>query len=163
MRIAGIVRDSIVDGIGIRDTIFFQGCPHHCKGCHNPQTWDYDGGEEMSVQEILDGLSNSSNDITISGGEPLEQFDELQMLLTAIRDNTNKRVWLYTGYVFNFNLFFDRYVLNLLSNYVDVLIDGRFVDTLTGDYQFKGSSNQRLIDLQKSVKENKIILWEDKV
>ena len=56
MRIAGIVRDSIVDGIGIRDTIFFQGCPHHCKGCHNPQTWDYDSGEELSIEEILDVL-----------------------------------------------------------------------------------------------------------
>lgn len=163
MRVAGIVRDSIVDGIGIRDTVFLQGCPHHCKGCHNPQTWDYGGGEEMSVQEILDLLSNSSNDITISGGEPLEQFDELMHLLEAIRKNTNKRVWLYTGYIFNFELCSDIYVLNLLSNYVDVLIDGRFVKSLTGDYQFKGSSNQRLIDLPKSVKENKIILWEDNV
>lgn len=163
MRIAGIVRDSIVDGIGIRDTIFFQGCPHHCKGCHNPQTWDYGGGEEMSVQEILDLLSNSSNDITISGGEPLEQFDELIHLLEAIRKTTNKRVWLYTGYTFDFKLQSNIYGLSLLSNYVDVLIDGRFIDTLTGDYRFKGSSNQRLIDLPKSVKENKIILWEDNV
>lgn len=163
MRIAGIVRDSIVDGIGIRDTIFFQGCPHHCKGCHNPQTWDYDGGEEVSIREILDVLYNSSNDITISGGEPLEQFDELILLLESIRQTTTKRVWLYTGYVFNFELPTDRYTLNLLSNYVDVLIDGRFVDTLTGDYRFKGSSNQRLIDLPRSVKENKIILWEDNI
>lgn len=163
MRIAGIVRDSIVDGIGIRDTIFFQGCPHHCKGCQNPQTWDYGGGEEMSVQEILDLLSNSSNDITISGGEPLEQFDELLHLLKAIRQTTNKRVWLYTGYVFDFKLQSNSYGLSLLSNYVDVLIDGRFIDTLTGDYQFKGSSNQRLIDLPKSVKENRIILWEDNI
>ena len=161
MRIAGIVRDSIVDGIGIRDTIFFQGCPHHCKSCHNQQTWDYSGGEEMSVQEILDLLSNSSNDITISGGEPLEQFDDLLHLLEAIRKTTNKRVWLYTGYVFDFKLRSNIYGLTLLSNYVDVLVDGRFVDTLKGDYQFKGSSNQRLIDLPKSVKENKIILWED--
>lgn len=163
MRIAGIVRDSIVDGIGIRDTIFFQGCPHRCKGCHNPQTWGYDGGEEMSAQETLDLLSNSSNDITISGGEPLEQFKDLIQLLGLIKQHTNKKVWLYTGYVFNFELSADKELLSFLSNYVDVLIDGRFVDTLTGDYRFKGSSNQRLIDLPKSVKENKIILWEDNI
>ena len=161
MRIAGIVRDSIVDGIGIRDTIFFQGCPHRCKGCHNPQTWDYDGGEEISITEILDVLSNSSNDITISGGEPLEQFDELLNLLEAIRKTTNKRVWLYTGYVFDFKLSSNIYALNLLSNYVDVLIDGKFIESLKGNYQFKGSDNQRLIDLPRSVKENKIILWEE--
>ena len=162
MRIAGIVRDSIVDGIGIRDTIFVQGCPHHCKGCHNQHTWDYGGGEEISVEEILDVLSNSSNDITISGGEPLEQLNELLILLDLIR-TTNKRVWLYTGYSFTFERLYDRYILDLLSNYVDVIVDGRFVNTLTGDYQFKGSSNQRVIDLPKSVKENKIILWEDNV
>lgn len=163
MRVAGIVRDSIVDGIGIRDTIFLQGCPHRCKNCHNPQTWDYDGGAEMSVEEILTVLSKSSNDITISGGEPLEQFNELLYLLREIRQTTDKRVWLYTGYKFSFKLLSDRYVLNLLANYVDVIIDGVFVDSLTGDYQFKGSANQRIIDLPKSVKENDIVLWEDKL
>ena len=163
MRIAGIVRDSIVDGIGIRDTIFLQGCPHHCKGCHNPQTWDDDGGEELSITEILDLLSNSSNDITISGGEPLEQFNDLMYLLRGIKQTTNKRVWLYTGYTFDFEFFTDRYVLNLLSCYVDVLVDGRFVESKKGEYLFRGSSNQRLIDLSKSVEEEKIILWEDNI
>ncbi len=162
MRIAGIIKDSIVDGVGIRDTIFFQGCPHHCKGCHNPQTWDYYGGTEMSIEDVLNELKDTSNDITISGGEPLEQFDELIHLLEAIKNTTTKRVWLYSGYNFNFDIMSDVYVLNLLSNYVDVLIDGRFVEHLKdSNLLFRGSSNQRLIDLPKSVKAERIILWED--
>lgn len=164
MRVAGVVRDSIVDGVGIRDVIFLQGCPHHCKGCHNPTTWNYDGGEELSIEEILDTLSNSSNDITISGGEPLEQFNELLYLLEAIRKTTDKRVWLYTGYVFNYELCSDIYVLNLLSNYVDVLVDGRFEeDKKDPNLLFRGSSNQRLIDLPKSIEKEKIVEWEDNV
>lgn len=158
MRIAGIVRDSIVDGIGIRDVIFFQGCAHKCKGCHNKQTWNYDGGFERTTASIIKELSNSSNDITISGGEPLDQFDSLIRLLEVIRKFTNKRVWLYTGHT----VVIGKHLYRQLAQYVDVIVDGKFIEELKdSNLRFRGSSNQRLIDLPKSVKEQKIVLWEE--
>ena len=158
MRIAGIVRDSIVDGIGIRDVIFFQGCAHKCKGCHNKQTWNYDGGFERTTASIIKELSNSSNDITISGGEPLDQFDSLIRLLEVIRKFTNKRVWLYTGHT----VVLGKHLYQQLAQYVDVIVDGKFIEELKdSNLRFRGSSNQRLIDLPKSVKEQKIVLWEE--
>ena len=158
MRIAGIVRDSIVDGIGIRDVIFFQGCAHKCKGCHNKQTWNYDGGFERTTASIIKELSNSSNDSTISGGEPLDQFNALIRLLEVIRKFTNKRVWLYTGNTVDVS----KSCYILLSKYVDVIVDGKFIEELKDpNLRFRGSSNQRLIDLPKSVKARRIIEWEE--
>ena len=158
MRIAGIVRDSVVDGEGIRDVIFVQGCSHHCKGCHNQHTWRHDGGEHRFVGSIINELSNSDNDITISGGEPLDQWYSLVRLLELIRSKTNKRVWLYTGNTVDVN----KYIYQKLSKYVDVVVDGKFVKSLKDkDLQFRGSSNQRIIDLPTSIKEKKIVLWRD--
>lgn len=159
MRLAGIVRDSIVNGPGIRDVIFVQGCGRHCKGCQNTQTWNYDGGEYWSTPEIIKELSNSSNDITISGGEPLDQFDALVRLLEQIRYKTKKRVWLYTGNTIKEPI---NVTYQLLAEYVDVIVDGHFVEELKdSNLLFRGSSNQRIIDLRKSVKEDKIIEWEE--
>jgi len=160
MRIAGIVRDSIVDGIGVRDVIFFQGCYHRCKGCQNPQTWNHDGGEVRFTGEVIDGLSNSSNDITISGGEPLDQMDALIRLLKYIRKHTKKRVWLYTGHTVDIT---KKWCMTL-ADYVDVVVDGRFVEELKdSSLRFRGSSNQRIIDLPKSIEKGRIIEWEDVV
>lgn len=159
MRLAGIVRDSIVDGPGIRDVIFVQGCGRHCEGCHNKQTWDYDGGEYWSTTSIMNELSDSSNDITISGGEPLDQFDALLRLLKRIRYTTNKRVWLYTGNTMKEPI---SSVYKTLFYYVDVIVDGHFIEELKDpNLLFRGSSNQRIIDLNKSVKADKIIEWEE--
>lgn len=161
MRIAGIVRDSIVDGVGIRDVIFFQGCLHRCKGCHNPQSWSYTDGTEMSLDDVLNELKNSSNDVTISGGEPLFQILELYSLLESMNKTQGKRFWLYTGYCYE--KLPPQLIINL-SKYVDVLVDGKFVEELKdSNLLFRGSANQRLIDLPKSVNENKIVLWEDNV
>ena len=158
MRIAGIVRDSIVDGIGIRDVVFLQGCNHHCKGCHNHQTWNYDGGEEWFYVDVVNELSDSDNDITISGGEPLDQWLDLKMLLRLINKTTNKRVWLYTGYTMDITHAW----FNYLATVVDVVVDGEFIEELKDpDLLFRGSSNQRIIDMKKSVKENRIVEWED--
>ena len=157
MRIAGIVRDSIVDGEGIRDVVFFQGCPHHCEGCHNSQTWDYNGGTVYTAAQIVEELSESSNDITISGGEPLTQWNALIRLLQLIRSTTTKRVWLYTGNRVTLNKGLYRY----LAKYVDVIVDGKYMKDLRDtNLLFRGSSNQRIIDLPKSIKANRIVLWE---
>ena len=158
MRYAGLIRDSIVDGVGIRDVIFFQGCAHHCKGCHNPQTWNYNGGEYKAEGEIVKELSDSDNNITISGGEPLDQFNSLLILLDVIKTQTNKTVWLYTGNVVDPS----KRTYKKLAQYVDVIVDGKFDRKLKDpNLRFRGSSNQRVIDLKKSVKEQRIIEWEE--
>ncbi len=154
MKLCGIEMDSIVDGPGIRMTVFFQGCPHHCEGCHNPETWDYDAEcLEMSVKDVLKLFDEDSilAGITLSGGEPLSprNFEEVIELAKSIKER-KKNVWIYTGYTIDKVL--EKYP-NLredLFPYVDVLVDGPFIlkkrDLLL---DFKGSSNQRLIDMKK--------------
>lgn len=157
MRIAGIVRDSIVNGEGIRDVVFFQGCGKRCKGCHNPETWDYMGGCHRFIGDIVNELSDSSNDVTISGGEPIDQFDDLLELCEQLH-KSGKHIWVYTGNVVDPT----KRIYRALAQYVDVIVDGRFVEELKDtNLLFRGSSNQRIIDLPKSVKEEKIVLWEE--
>ena len=156
MRVAGIVRDSIVDGVGIRDVIFLQGCSHHCKGCHNPQTWKYNCGEFKTVTELVKELSKSTNDVTISGGEPLDQYIEVINLAKELKLQ-GKHLWLYTGYTVDLK----STLYYILSQYVDVVVDGEFIEELKdSNLLFRGSSNQRLVDLPKSIAEQKIVLWE---
>lgn len=158
MRIAGIVRDSVVDGVGIRDVVFLQGCTHRCKGCHNQQTWDLNGGVHRFAGEVLGELSNSTNDITVSGGEPMLQYDALLSFLVVVKQYTKKRVWLYTGNTVDPT----KKIYKTLAEYVDVIVDGKFVEELKDPtLRFRGSSNQRIIDLPKSVEEGRIVLWED--
>ena len=158
MRIAGIVKDSIVGDIGVRDVIFVQGCGRRCKGCHNSQTWDYGGGEHKFTAEIMEELSSSSNDITISGGEPLDQIEALIILLDAIKRSTKKKVWLYTGNTVDIT----KPTYQLLSHYVECIVDGAYVEELRDpELRFRGSSNQRIIDMKKSVAKNEIVLWEE--
>lgn len=160
LRIAGITKDSVVNGIGIRDVIFVQGCGHRCKGCHNPQTWDYEGGLEMSVDELVDFLKSSSNPITISGGEPLNQFNDIYELMQNINKDSGKRFWMYTGYKYEDIPLFMR---ERLVKYVDVLVDGPYEeDKKDLRLPFKGSANQRLIDLPKTFENDDVVLWEVK-
>lgn len=158
MRISGIIKNSVVNGIGVRDVIFLQGCQHYCKGCHNPQTWNLNGGEEMGVIEIDRLLYSSPNDITLSGGEPLLQYDEIIWLMEYFNKYRKKRFWIYTGFRYEE---IPPHMLEEMSKYVDVLVDGRFEeDKKDLKLQFRGSSNQRLINLPQSVKYGKVILWE---
>lgn len=158
MRIAGIVRDSIVDGPGIRDVIFFQGCGKRCKGCHNPDTWDYMGGCHRFLGDVVKELAESSNDITISGGEPFDQYADLLELCGQLHGQ-GKHIWVYTGNVVDPT----KPIYQLLSQYVDVIVDGRFVeDKKDCNLLFRGSSNQRLINLPLSVIKGEIVEWEDK-
>lgn len=154
MRIAGIVRDSIVDGEGVRDVIFVQGCAHHCKGCHNQHTWDYCGGEHWFIGDIVNELSDSTNNVTISGGEPFDQYASLYGLVQEL-SKQGKNIWIYTGNTLHEPI---GTPYKLLAQYVDVIVDGRFVEKLKDpDLLFRGSSNQRLIDLKRSVKEQRIV------
>lgn len=163
MRLAGIVRDSIVDGPGVRDVIFFQGCSHHCKGCHNPQSWNPHGGEECSTRQVRNELRDSTNDVTISGGEPFNQISPLIDLVARLRRQDGKDIWIYTGYTYEYLVNEYPHIIYWLSTAgVEVIVDGRFEeDKKDPNLRFRGSSNQRLIDLKKSFEQKKVVLWEE--
>lgn len=160
MRIAGMVRDSIVDGTGVRDVIFVQGCPHKCLGCHNPNTWKVWGGEDMEISDITRKLVNSPNDVTISGGEPMRQFSQVLKLVRNLCSSQGKSVWLYTGYRFE-DVMLEVWD-ELCKAGVSVVVDGRFeLDKKDSNLRFRGSSNQRIIDLVKTIQNREIVLWEE--
>ena len=161
MKIAGIIRDSITNGVGVRDVLFVQGCPHRCPGCHNPGTWDFTGGTEMSIKSIIELFRDSTNNITISGGEPFYYPIELCTLIGHLHhEYPHKTFWIYTGYkieTLNPN------DLRFLSRCkVEVIVDGKFdVDKRPSPLRFRGSTNQRLIDVRKTVQYGQIVSWED--
>jgi anaerobic ribonucleoside-triphosphate reductase activating protein len=161
MRIAGIIKDSIVNGVGIRDVLFTQGCPHHCKGCQNPETWNFAEGEIVSTLELLEEFSGDNN-LTISGGEPLftPNLLELNFLYPFKKRYPNKTIWIYTGYKFED---ISEETLKLLDWYnIEVIVDGRYEeDKRDAKLKFRGSSNQRLIDFKKTRKTGQIVLWEE--
>lgn len=163
LRIAGTVNDSIVDGDGIRFTIFTQGCPHHCEGCHNPQTHDFNGGKIVSTDGLLEKIKQNPllDGVTFSGGEPFCQAHELAVLGRKIK-SLGLDVTTYTGYTFE-ELYTNReknHWEELLA-VTDILIDGRFVPELKDwTIKFRGSSNQRYIDCQESLKEGRAVETE---
>ena len=161
MRIAGFVEESIVDGPGFRIVIFFQGCAHHCYGCHNPETWDFEGGKEVSfdlIKKIIDD-NPYADGITLSGGDPLYQIDAS----TEIAEYAKSKgldVILYTGFLFEEVLEMTKANQRLkdLLNNVETLIDGPFIlEQRHLSLKFRGSSNQRIIDVKKSLMQNKIV------
>jgi len=152
IRISGIVKESIVDGPGIRYTIFTQGCPHHCEGCHNPQTHDFNGGNFVSISKIVEDIKKDPllRGITISGGEPFMQAKKVADLVSRL-DKSKLNVMVYTG--------FDGY-LDLLKN-ADILVDGKFrLELKSEKLPFRGSLNQRSIDLNKSLESGSTVLYE---
>ena len=149
--------ESTVDGPGYRFVVWTQGCPHHCPLCHNPQTHSYEGGYMEDVQNIIDALNNKQlqSGITFSGGEPFEQVTPLIEIAKAAKAK-KLNIWAYSGYTFE-QLSQNDEKKELLK-YIDVLVDGKFVNELKHyKLKFKGSLNQRIIDVQKSLIENQII------
>ncbi len=152
LELSGIVTDSIVDGPGIRTTIFAQGCPHHCPGCHNPETWPFGGGTKISVSEIAQIAKSNplSRGVTFSGGEPFAQaegFAKLAKLLKA----AGFEVASYSGYTFE-ELLKGTFQQRALLEVLDVLIDGPFMlEQKSLEISFRGSRNQRILDVPKSL------------
>ena len=160
IRIAGTVNDSIVDGPGIRYTVFFQGCHHNCYGCHNPQTHSFDGGYEIDTAEIINKIKNNPllDGVTLSGGDPLFQIEGASVLARECK-KLGLNVICYTGFEYE-KLHSIKNIDQLLAN-VDYLIDGKFINELRDlSLKYRGSSNQRIIDVKQSLKENKIITVE---
>ncbi len=162
IRIAGLQKESIVDGPGLRFTIFTQGCPHRCVSCHNPQSWSPDGGKEVSINEIIEDIGRNPllKGVTFSGGEPFCQPDKLYQIAIRLE---NKDIICYTGYTFEELLemsYENQDILNLLS-VCDYLVDGKFeIEHKTLNLKFRGSSNQRFLDLKESMKEKKAVAKE---
>ena len=170
MNFANIKFNDIANGEGVRTSLFVSGCTHHCKHCFNPETWDFNYGKEftLEVQEaIIKSLAPEHiNGLTLLGGEPMEPANQKGLLEFVKRVKStypNKTIWCYSGYLFDEELLKPSrahcpWTRELLS-YIDILVDGEFkIDLKDITLRFKGSSNQRVIDVQQSLKQDKVIL-----
>ena len=164
MRYNKIRKMDIANGPGVRVSIFFQGCAFHCKNCFNPETWDFLGGKEFGEEQIEEILrlaeGNHITGLSILGGEPMhpKNIDATTMLAKRFKEKyPNKTIWAWSGFLF------DEYVHDKeVAKYLDVLVDGQFVDELRNPMlKWRGSANQRVIDVQKSLKNGDIVLYCD--
>lgn len=159
---APLQSDSVVDGFGVRTVIWTQGCSHNCPFCQNPTTHDFNGGEEFDIEDIKEEISalEKQDGITLSGGDPLFQIDAVTEIAKYAK-SIGLNIWCYTGFVYEDILKMGEKNPKYLEflKYIDVLVDGKFVNELKDlNLLFRGSSNQRLIDVPKTLKSKKIVL-----
>ena len=162
---APLQNDSVVDGFGVRTVIWTQGCAHNCPFCHNPGTHDFNGGKEFTLDEIYEELDNlpKQDGITLSGGDPLYQIDAV----TEIAKYAKKKglnIWCYTGFTFEeiIKMSEEKPIYREFLDKIDVLVDGRFkIEERDLNLLFRGSRNQRLIDVKKSLDANKVVLLNE--
>ncbi len=172
MRYGTVKKADIANGLGVRVSLFVSGCRHHCKGCFQPETWDFNYGEEYTDAVKEDILSEFERPyyrgLTVLGGEPMEPENQpyvLELLREFKKRFPDKDVWIYSGYTFEDDILAgklgDKAITDELISYVDVLVDGEFVQAEKDiTLKFRGSRNQRLIDVKKSLKEGKTVLLE---
>lgn len=164
LRIAGVVKESIVDGPGIRFVVFCQGCPHGCPGCHNAVTHDFDGGYDCSIETILKEIDRNPllSGVTFSGGEPVCQPEGFLALAEGVKER-GLDIIMYSGYTFEeiSAMAKERKPLKELFSRIDILIDGRYMESQRDlTLRFRGSRNQRVIDVKSSLKQGKVVLSE---
>lgn len=158
LRVLDIVGGTTVDGPGLRTSIYFAGCTHHCPGCHNPQSWDADGGTEMTIDEIVKIVEDNDFNVTLSGGDPLMNPENMALLARRLKED-GRTIWCYTGYTYEQIAGNERFTP--LLEMIDVLVDGPFIEAKRDiSLRFRGSSNQRLIDLHRS-RPGQIVEWAD--
>lgn len=156
--IIDIGHSTIVDGPGLRTSIYGAGCDNHCQGCHNPESWELSAGRPMSIEEITDEIEPQTGGVTFSGGDPFFQAEGFTALAGLIKRRTGKNIWCYTG--LTFERICEEPALARMLPYIDVLVDGRFVLALKSDKAvFRGSTNQRLVDVPASLAAGKVVLW----
>ncbi len=165
MRYNKIRKMDIANGPGIRVSIFMQGCAFHCKNCFNPETWSFKAGKEFN-DEIIDKILKLCDNefiegLSILGGEPMHpnNIEGTTRLSKRFKEKfPNKTIWVWSGFLF------DEYIKDKeVAKYIDVIVDGQFVDELKNpNLQWKGSANQRVIDVKESLKTDQIVLWEEK-
>lgn len=144
-RILKIIRGTTVDGPGFRTSVYFAGCSHRCQGCHNPQSWDFDGGEEMGIDDIMKVVREEDFDVTLSGGDPLYQPEFVKELVGRIKAEGHT-VWIYTGFTWE-EIENDDTLRNAVND-AEAVVEGRFVESLRDtSLYFRGSANQRIIYL----------------
>lgn len=159
-----IQMDSIVDGEGLRSVIWFQGCSHNCFGCHNPETHDFNAGFLVSIDEIkkkIDELEFQAG-VTFSGGDPMMQVDALYELASYVKEK-GMNVWCYTGFLFEdlLKMIDKNPMYQKALEQIDALVDGKFdINLKSFDVKFRGSSNQRILDVKESLKQRKAICIE---
>ena len=167
MYYADIKRIDVANGPGVRVSLFVSGCTHHCKGCFNPETWDFKYGKEYTKDtedEIIEYLRpDHIKGLTLLGGDPLEYTNSIALLplLDRIKKKLpNKDIWCFTGYTWEDLM--NTYTLRKdILSYIDVLVDGEFIEELKSlNLKFKGSSNQRIIMVQESLEKGEIVLWK---
>ncbi len=162
---ADLQSDSIVDGPGLRAVLWTQGCAHHCKGCQNPQTWDFNGGGLVEIDEVLKAIDELEyqTGLTFSGGDPMFQVEACNEIAEYAKKK-GLNIWVYTGFTFEeiMKLNEKNPVYREFLEKIDVLVDGRFkIEERDLSLLFRGSRNQRLIDVQKTLSSNKIVLLNE--
>lgn len=160
LRVAGIIKESVVDGPGFRYVIFAQGCNHGCKGCHNPETHKLEGGYAVDTESIIADIKNSKyiDGVTFSGGEPFLQAETFIKIAQELK-TAGVNIVCYTGYTFEQLLESQNESFIKLLKYTDILIDGPYIEELRDlGLTFRGSANQRIIDVKSSLKENKVVV-----
>lgn len=159
IRVLEIKYGTSVDGTGLRTSIYCAGCRHRCSGCHNPQSWDETGGTEVTVTELFNSIMEADMNVTFTGGDPMLNPCGFTALAKLIKENSSKNIWCYTGYIFEELLLHPQ--RRKLLELCDVLVDGPFIKELRNiSLHFRGSSNQRIIDVQASLKNNLTILFD---
>ena len=175
MNYGSIKKHDIANGLGVRVSLFVSGCTHHCPGCFNQETWDFNYGIKYTSEtqkEIIEALNHEYiSGLTLIGGEPFEPSNQ-EVLVGLVKEPKNifpnKNIWCYTGYLYDEQLLNNsrarcEYTDEMLSM-MDVLVDGEFVEALKDiRLVFRGSSNQRVIDVKKSLGQNEIVMWQPKV
>ena len=150
IRILSIKYGTSVDGIGLRTSLYCAGCENHCPGCHNPQSWDENGGEAISVDELYHLVVEADMNVTFTGGDPMYHPEGFIALASLIKRHTDKTIWCYTGYRFEDLL--SHPLRRQLVELCDVIVDGRYIEAERDlSLHFRGSRNQRIIDVQQSL------------
>lgn len=159
IRLMRIVVDTTVDGPGWRSSVYCAGCRHACSGCHNPETWIFSAGQSVSIDEILSQLASTEGNITFSGGDPMYQAVAFTELARRIVTELHRTIWCYTGFLYE-EVVADPVMRQMLP-YLEVLVDGPFIEARKSlDLLFRGSDNQRLIDVQRSLKEGHAVTFD---
>ena len=149
IRILDIKYGTSVDGIGLRTSLYCAGCEHHCMGCHNPQSWNENGGEAISVEALFDMIVDADMNVTFTGGDPMLHPEGFIKLARMIKEQTSKTIWCYTGY--RFEELLKHPLRRELVELCDVIVDGPYIEAERDlSLHFRGSRNQRIIDVAKS-------------
>ena len=151
LRVINISEGTSVDGPGLRTSIYFAGCSHHCEGCHNPQSWSPEAGQEMTEEEILEKIAYNDFPVSFSGGDPFFNVEAVAHLAKRIKEEQHRNIWCFTGYLWEQLIKEERF--RPLLDQIDVLVDGPFIlKKRNTQLRFRGSDNQRIIDVQESLR-----------